>query len=566
MATAVGLVARARFWALPAHTPGLGNLAYAGSATRYGQTYGLLVRHFAQSCGWRFAAMVGSVLASGFFHPLPFFLAALVIRAAQAGEHSLQLGWGWTQVELGLDTGITLVFVMGLAAFVGHYVVGRVVNRQTIAWQNRIYWELMGALPRLARWDRMLDLAVPLQPFRVGVRIETAVRSAFLVGRLVDSGLRDLALVLVTLTVLLWLDARSVLVIAFVSLLFLPVYARSLYGMVRLQARANAGLPPIRQAFAALMRSVLVSQPGVAIDPARLSASTTATISESYGSGPRQMNELFAVNAVAGIHLFTVFFAVYVADGASLVKLPAEKLLFFLVLIVMLRAMQGLIGLMSRLTRSYEALSLLRSLLHPVLKRTLTQPEAEQGFVLRAAGRGAADVELKPGSVLHVLAPDLAYSYQLLPVANALWPTFVPSAGHVTHIPLIEAAPAARAVPPSELAIGLGRHAITVPLRQEPLDAGRAPVVAIANEVWNALASAQRQELAARHVVLVLMQPGKLRPLPSDDALAAVSDGQRLVAAGSFAQMLHRHRQEQAKLAGQAQKVSQDMDEQMLAE
>lgn len=573
MANVGGLIAGARGRDRSVRAPVLANIAYAGSATRYSQTYGLLVRHFATSCGWRFAAMVGAVLASGFLHPLPLFVAALVIRSAQAGEQTLQLGWGMAQAEIGLDAGITLVFVTGVAAFILHYTVGRLVNRETIAWQNQIYWELMAAMPRIARWDRLLDLAVPMQPFRVGVRIETAVRSAFLVGRLVDSGLRDLAIVFATLAVLLWLDARSVLVIAFVSLLFLPVYARCLYGMVRLQARANAGLPPIRQAFTALLRSSLVTRAGVTIDKARLSESTKATIGDSYGSGPRQMNELFAVNAVAGIHLFTVFYAVYVADGANLAKLPAEKLFFFLVLIVMLRSMQGLIGLMSRLTRSYEALSLMRSLLHPGMKRAVLGGPPERLFVLRPTGRATFDIDLAGGTVLHVLGPDLSFSYQLLPIANALVPAFVPRPGQVVHIPLLDRTGAiladdelASANLPSELAIGLGRHAITVPLRSDSLDLKQAPVLALPLEEWQAMEPAARSRIAAGRLILVLMQTGKLRPFPADEAPAAVSDGQKLIAAGPFAQMLERHRQEQAKLASQPQKAAQDIDDQAFAD
>ncbi len=517
------------------------------SAYRYLRTYAVLLQHFAGSRGWRFGLMLGAVLLSAVLHPVPFLLLAELLRGAQAGTSDIALGWRAFSLHLRPDLGVLLVFLAGAGSYLFSFAVGRLVNAETIAWQGRIFWQLLGEIGQIARWDRSLDLGIVLRPLTLSIRIESALRGAFPIGRLVETGARDAIMVAVLFSILVWQDARDMAVLAFISLLFVPAYATALARLVRMQAKSNAGLTRLRQPVIDLLSGELVRRPGRRLDTGAVSSQTVEAISHGYGSQSYLLNEQNAVTAVAGLHVFASFYGVYLSEGRSLMALPVAKLSFFFFLVLMLRSLIGLVGLMSRLSRGYERLGLMRSLLFPA-RKAIDPGRAGSGITfLVAAGRDDADAAsmsiLSAGEILLFLAPDTSFSYQLLPLANALQPQFIPPAGLVRHIPLLGAAdmPALRAGSTIEGDAGSLRlpPAGVVAFRPDPIVLAKAPVVALTLEAWRRLVAEDAVAEANAARILVIAITGRVIPsgLPVT-ALAALSDGRALTACGRQPAML----------------------------
>lgn len=512
-------------------------------AYRYAQTYLLLLRHFLAQRRWAFLIMVLAVLFNALLHPLPFILVAELLRGAQGSGTSVTLGWAPLSLQLPMDTGALLVLIVGTLAFIVSFLVGLLVNNETIHWQNAVFWQIAGGLPHIARWDRVLELGAVLKPQPLSLRIDAAVRSAFMVGRLIETGLRDFVMVLALLAVLLWLDAGSVLVLAFISLLFVPAYAIALARVVRSQAKSNAMLARWRQPIVALLRSEATQKSGLEIDVGSVGEATAETLSRGYGSQSYLLNGLNAVTTVGGIHVFAAFYAVYLAQAGSLSELSSTKITFFLLLVLMLRSGMGLVGLVSRLSRSYERLGLLRALLYPTPKvlDLRRQPEGS-GFLLASPVAGSPDRLIRWGEMILLLAPDISFGYQLLPLANALRPVIAPPLGTVTHIPLLRFADVqallsggAPARAEQTIRLGLGCQ---VRLQPDEIDLAGVPVVALTWAAWERLARSQQVEAVSRNRVLVLaVGAGQMsNPLP-EDVHAAVSDGRGLIAIGEAAAM-----------------------------
>ena len=404
------------------------------SAGRYLGTYLVLLQHFAVSRGWRFGLMLAAVSANAVVHPVPFLLLAELLRSAQSGAVEVALGWRWLSVSLRPDAAVLAVFLIGSASVLFSYGVGRIVNGETIAWQGRLFWQLTGGLTHVARWDQVTEFGVMLRPFPLSIRIDSAVRGAFPIGRLIETGMRDAMMVLILTSLLVWQDARDMAVLGFLSLLFVPAYAIAISRLVRLQAKSNAGLIRLRQPVLGLLTSDLMRRAGRGLDEAAIPAATTEALSRAFGSQSHLLNEQNAVTVVAGVHVFAAFYGVYLSEGRSLMALPAEKLAFFFFLVLMLRSLISLVGLLSRLSRGYERLGLLRSLLFPQAKRAIegaaqTSPAA---FLLKADD-GTRPIPIATGQCIVLLAPDMNFGFQLLPLANALHPTFS-LAGHALSL------------------------------------------------------------------------------------------------------------------------------------
>ena len=514
------------------------------SAYRYGSTYLALLRHFAVSRGWRFAAMLMAVVASALLHPLPFLLLAELLRSAQAGGNAITFGWHALSVRLPPDLGVLMVFLVGSLSFVLSYAVSRLVNRETLAWQSAVFWRLLNELSHISRWDRTLDLGIMLRPNPVATRIDSAVRGAFPIGRLVETGSRDAIMVMVLASILIWQDPRDMAVLVFISVLFVPAYTLALTRLVRMQAKSNAGLARLRQPVIGLLTSDVTRRPGQAVDSAAVPEATSEAISHAFGSQSHLLNEQNAMTVVAGVHLFAAFYGVYLSEGRSIMALPVEKLTFFVLLILMLRSLLGLVGLMSRLSRSYERLGLMRSVLYPSRK-----PPVESGSLAATGFRlvlpaSQPDLAVNPqvlaGQTLVLLAPDINFGFQLLPLANALYPQFPlgPAASLTRHIPLLREqelpallAGGTVAGPASQMRLpSIG----TVALEPDPVDLAAAPVVAVTRAAFEQLQNDNAVAHANAGRVLVLALSGWTLPswLPANTVIA-ISNGTALVAAGT---------------------------------
>ena len=295
------------------------------SARRYLGTYFVLLRHFAQSSSWRFALMLAAVVASAVLHPIPFVLLAELLHSAQAGASDVALGWhAWT-VRLKPDAAVLAVFLFGSASFLFSYGVGRLVNAETIAWQGRLFWQLTGSLTRIARWDQLIDPGVVLRPQPLAARLDGAVRGAFPIGRLVETGMRDAMMVLILMSALIWQDARDMAVLGFLSLLFVPAYGMAISRLVRMQAKSNAGLARLRQPVLGLISGEIMRRTGRGLDQAAIPAETTEALSQAFGSQSHLLNEQNAVTVVGGVHVFAAFYGVYLSEGRSLMALQIGR-------------------------------------------------------------------------------------------------------------------------------------------------------------------------------------------------------------------------------------------------
>lgn len=515
------------------------------SARRYLGTYFVLLRHFAQSSSWRFALMLAAVVASAVLHPIPFVLLAELLHSAQAGASDVALGWhAWT-VRLKPDAAVLAVFLFGSASFLFSYGVGRLVNAETIAWQGRLFWQLTGSLTRIARWDQLIDPGVVLRPQPLAARLDGAVRGAFPIGRLVETGMRDAMMVLILMSALIWQDARDMAVLGFLSLLFVPAYGMAISRLVRMQAKSNAGLARLRQPVLGLISGEIMRRTGRGLDQAAIPAETTEALSQAFGSQSHLLNEQNAVTVVGGVHVFAAFYGVYLSEGRSLMALPAEKLTFFFFLVLMLRSLISLVGLMSRLSRGYERLGLLRSLLYPPTKSPLApQGDGAIGFVVVpqvAAGEQFVAPPVSAGQTMVLLAPDVNFGFQLLPLANALQPRFAfaaaTHAGLTRHIPLLREADMPALLAGGIIAgePGLLRlpHAGPVAIRPEPLDLSLTPVVALTVAAWERLVRTETVALANAGRVLVIALAGwKIPSSVPDGLIYALSNGRHVIAAG----------------------------------
>lgn len=521
------------------------------SAYRYLTTYLVLLKHFAGSRGIRFAGVVLAVLVQALLHPIPFLLLAELLRGGQAGARETVLGWHGYTISLQPDLAVFAVFALGTATYVLGYFVSVLVNRETVAWQGQMFWTLAAGFAGISRWDRSTELGVHLNATAVSLRIDTALRGAFPIGRLIETGLRDFVLVIALLSILIWLDAREVAVLGFITLLFLPAYGAAIARLVRSQAKSNAQMFRLRQPVISLLSSDLTRKSGRAIDAASIPRSVTRVLSQGFGSQSALLNEQNAVTVVAGVHVFAAFYGVYLSAGRSLASLPAGNLSFLFFLVLMLRSLISLIGLISRLSRGYERLGLLRSLLFPVSKPVLAKSTAPGGsqdgcFAVSVptahADGPAVKRTLQPGDTVLFLAPDVSFGFQLLPLANALQPLWVADGGRTRQIPLLglDDVPGlmANGIVTGETASLRLPGAGQIILRPEPMPLSTAPVVALSLPAWQRLVRDGGRAIAGRDRVLVIAAQGRRVPVTTPTgAFVVLSDGRVVVAAGELAAM-----------------------------
>jgi hypothetical protein len=549
-------------------------------AWRFWSTFARLIRHFAQDRGWQFWVMVAAIAASGFLYPIPFLLLAVLVRSAQTGQSSIHVGRGDWMIAVPHDTGVLVVLVAGILAILMHYAVARLVQQRTLAWQQSVLWHLLERLPECVRWDRPINLNVPLHPGRVANRLLMAARAGFLIGRLLDVGLRDAAVLIVALATLIWLDVAAVFVLIFISLLFLPVYGLALSDLVRGQLRNAAQVARANQTVQGWLRSEFVTGDHHRIDRQRITPALSAALSPAISQGLPQIAGLSMINAVAGIHLFSAFFAVFLADGGTLAALPESKLLFFLVLLVLLRAMQGLISLVSRLSRGYEGLTLLRDLLfavnRPIAVNAVAQPEFDLTF------DGGHSQILRPGDTVLFLAPQLTFAYQLLPLLEVIKPCFDWRNTHCRYVPLLNAEDLLRlsgglvgqtAVEKTAVEkmvaekIGQrgtppGSAILRLPLMQEHGAGGDAPLVALTAASWRVLHKNKPviAYLKARVTVIVIgpEQGPVLHKICADSGFPTiVSDGTTVIGVGAFAPMVAHYKASTAKSPATAEEADE---------
>ncbi|MEZ5773239.1 MAG: hypothetical protein R3D33_00585 [Hyphomicrobiaceae bacterium] len=540
----------------------------AGRASRYLQTYLRLIGDFAQTRGRRFAAMVVLVSMSAFLYPLPFVALVGIVNSAERGGGEARVRLLTTSIEMPFGGALAALLGFAVAVLLLNFLAGRFVTSETTRWQNEMQLRLLARLPRIARLDRVLDLGVPATSRGIVKPFQTALRSGYLIGRLIDNGIRHLVLVVGSTAFMIWLDGFDMLVVTATTLVFLPAYGLIIASVARARGRYNAQVRPLMATVRDVMTGRLGMSSAATLDMASLSEQARDILSQPHRLANEQMARLVGVTLVAGLHFFACVYAVILAEGNELGALSAKKLMFLVVLIVMLRSVLGLAELMSRLSRGYPYAALLRTLLYPPARPDARKPNSEETapFVLRiaggkepkkartgkeakvaeSAGGHAGKLPIGLGTRLLFLAPETDHAFNLLPLANQLSPTRPLAAGMLDFIPLIDAAgigPLARGetVPGAAEAMsaGEGRARIELALAPDPLDPAKALAIALTGDAYRRAKGTEAFAAFARERVIIVMAGSEHDPAASADiALAVLSDGERVVAAGAVTEIL----------------------------
>lgn len=539
----------------------------AGKASRYLRTYGLLTAHFAAARGSRFALMLAAVAAGAVLQPLPFLLAAALVHAVQRGAPALELALGPLQLTIGQNMAVPVVCLVGLGAFLVNYAAAQLANRECLAWQHQLLWELAGRMPRVAMLDRSFDLGVAPTTRNLPPRLLATVRTGFLIGRLVEVGLRDAMLLVLALALLAWLDLEDLLVVLGVSLGFAPLYALLLVALAKVRATTLGRLRAVRALAGGLLRSELGRNPRLDVDRGRLAPPVLGAFGSAYDIGTRQMQKLQAVNLLAGAHALACLYAVYLAEGGRLEGLSADKLLFLVVLLVMLRAVMALVALLSRLTRAYGGLASLRAALFPEAKPRPKGPHpVGTAFRLKVAGHLAPGLPLPRTGLLYLLTPELTQTFHLLPVTNALLPIEPWPATEPASVPLLGLAEAESLLdgrpfpePAASLVIESVPARLEVPTIGVAVDPARWRAVALIPEATRALARSGRlATLAGERLVIAGLPADAGADGLAADALVVVCDGRTLVAAGNPASILSAYSAELRRWQRRAERLRED--------
>jgi hypothetical protein len=507
-----------------------------GRAGRYLGTYTVLLGDFAADRGWRFALLLALVVLAAIVYPLPFVLIGSLFLSAAGGSHLFELDLKIVKLSMGLDEALPGLVAFAAAAFLVNYLVGRLVNHEALRWQTRLLWRLVAEVPAIARPHRVVDIGGVSSPRNLARRVQQAIRSGFLIGRLVDVGLRDAIIILVSLGLMLVLDLKAVAAIAGVTLLFLPLYGHLLLGLATERTRHLSRLLNHMRALAGLIEKGVGARPSQRLDIDNISGPAKTASEDLIGFQGLQMNRLYGMNLVAGLHALAGLYAVFLVEGGTFQSLSPQHLSLFIVLLLLLRSVLGLVGLMSRLTRGYQGLALLRTFLKPRVK-AISAKASGAGFRLEIAGEPARD--LPPGSLLLLAAPQLHSTVDLVPLTNALVPLSRADRSGSPHVPLIvrDAAAAIRSGriepgPLDPLVLGEGARAPELPVLASPIELSRTSALALSAAAFAEVVAAGLGDAAREGRLLIVEESGVQAGTLPVGALLAVSDGTRIISVG----------------------------------
>jgi hypothetical protein len=442
----------------------------------------------------------------------------------------------------------------------------------TTSWQTSLLWRAVNQLLVMARWDTETAIPMPLRLERLGSFLNSIIRSGFLVGRIVAVGLSNFVIATGALIVLTWLDPISVAVLILMAFLCLPLYAWALLGLVGVRQQSARNRQKEQTMFKQVLQGV-VSNTGRRIDTSQLTAEAARRFDSGYGTVNAQLQGLNLVSLILGLHVFASIAVIYVINGASLSAFLREKIVFFVILLFMMRSALGLAMLISRLSRGYTSLATLRAYLHPRRKRVAAMSGAPADAVFSlAAGDEGERHPVRKGQPVFVVMPRASRAFELLPLSNALEIIEMPPETVLRHIVFLDT-PELEALIAGDLAdvqdftmqIGDKKQTLHLPVRHAALESEAIGVLALTLDAWDHLAEIGKAGDFCRDriVFVVVVEPKRPKP-PSPETLLAVSDGVEILAVGPFAESWDRAAEEAFQRAAKKDiKVDFDDDEEI---
>lgn len=510
----------------------------------YAATYLLLVKDFVSFLGWKSIFIIGAVVLAGLLYPLPFAVMATAVYAVMAGHKTGAanlLGW---RIQLNDDSLFLYALVFAGVTLTLQYLATRIALTSTSAWQTSLYWRAVNQLPRIARWDLEMAVPMPIALARAGTFLNAIVRSGFLIGRILMIGLSNFVIVLGGIVVLAWLDLANVAILIIIAMLFLPVYA---WAMLRLIGNKQRNLRTLREqkSLAQGVLEEVSSDTGRQVDTNTMSKVDMSRFEAGYGTVNTQLQGLNLVMFISGVLVFFSIGMIYLINGASLAAFLRDKILFFVVLIFVMRSALALATLMARLSRNYSNLATLRAYLHPRRKRLKPFKAAPDNavFALQSADDGSRH-PLCTGAPVFVVMPGASRAYELLPLSNALEIVNAPAPGVLPYIVFIDTAehPAifghdgAQSATTSVIRVPHGKQDLELPVLHTKSEPDKLGIVALTYEAWKFLVDSGRANEYCRDriVFVVIAEPKRPQP-PSSTTLLVVSDCVDILAVGSFA-------------------------------
>ena len=487
----------------------------------YWSTYVLLVKDYIAFLGAKAIPVLGGVVVAGLLHPLPFAIMAAAIYAMMAGHHTSVIKFSRWKTEVGVDSAFLYALVLAGVTLTFNYFTARLSLKATTAWQTSLLWRAVNQLPVMARWDAETAIPMPFRLERLGSFLNSIIRSGFLVGRMVAIGLSNLVIVTGALIVLTWLDPISVAVLILMAFLCLPLYAWALLGLVGVRQQSSRNRPLEQAMFKQVLQGV-VSSSGRRIDTSQMTAEAARRFDSGYGMVNAQLQGLNLVSLILSLHVFASIAVIYLINGASLSSFLREKIVFFVVLLFMMKAALGLALLISRLSRGYTSLATLRAYLHPRRKRVTSMQgaPADAVFSLEPGGEGERHL-LRTGQPVFVVMPMASRAFELLPLSNALDILKMPAAPVLRHIVLLDTPELEALVdgnmlqaPDSTMQIGDKKQTLQLPVRHTALEREQLGVVALTHDAWEHLvASGEAEDFCRERIVFVVVAEPK-RPRP----------------------------------------------------
>jgi heme exporter protein D len=510
----------------------------------YWSTYVLLVKDYITFLGVKAIPLLGGVVVAGLLSPLPFAIMAAAIYAMMAGHHTSVIKFSEWKTEVGVDSAFLYALILAGVTLTFSYFMNRASLVSSSSWQNSLLWRAINRLPVMARWDTETAIPMPFRLERVGSFLNSIIRSGFLVGRIVAIGLSNLFMAMGAFVVLTWLDPISVAVLILMAFVCLPIYARALLSLVAVRQKNARNRQTEQTMFKQLLQGVGSSHERQ-IDTNQLTTEASRRFDSGYSMINVQLQGLNLVSLILSLHVFASIAVIYVINGASLSHFLREKIVFFVVLLFMMKSALGLVMLITRLSRQYTSLAMLRAFLYPRRKRVSSMPgaPADAIFGLAAKDTGVRH-QICLGQPVFVVMPMASRAFELLPLSNALKILNMPANPVLRHIVFLDTPELEGLVDgdrlkalDSTMQIGDERQALMLPVTHTPVACDQLGVVALTENAWDHLCTSGKARGFCREriVFVVVAEPKRPEP-PSPDTLLVVSDGVEILAVGRFAE------------------------------
>jgi hypothetical protein len=337
-------------------------------ARNFSATAIVLMQSFIRSNGWPGVATFVGAAGLGFIQPIPLAFLAQIAMTASKGAADITIH----TLTLSLSTAFYIAIALVLIEVLITHGMDRLVLSQNTKWQDRMFKSLLDGAPRSARPYYTVNNTQASSSREYVYLITRAVTSASVFGRIVTRALKDGTSAIVALAVLTWLDVSTLAIIAIVSCLLLPLFAKA--AAVSAKSRLiNSNMSRDAMPAAVEWAESGVHASGVATPAEDRFFSTRnqdvpAQYRPLYGLPNQIKLQLSNFRLLSGLNLVAVLLAIFLWNGANVQTLLHTKLIYLAVLIVFLRAVRGITTSFALFSQQYSALATLKSFLSPRLK------------------------------------------------------------------------------------------------------------------------------------------------------------------------------------------------------